>query len=270
MFSILLPTFNPIAIHIGNFGIRWYALAYIAGLLLGTMYISWLYKKSEVFDNFKISRKKLLEDIFFTVALSIIIGGRLGYVLFYNFSIYAQDPLEILRVWHGGMSFHGALIGGALGLFILSKIKKISVLSLYDIILTAAPIGLCFGRLANFVNQELQGRPTTVPWAVIYNGQHIPQHPSEIYEALLEGVVLFFLMLFFWKRFKMYKKPGYCACLFLICYGAFRIFAECFRQPDYQLGYFFGFLTMGQILSFVMILIGAMVLGFLKNKYRKV
>lgn len=269
MFSIVLPTLNPVALSVGPFNIHWYALSYVVGLLAGTLYISKLEKSLNMCES-KVARKKLLEDMFFMIALGIMIGGRLGYVLFYNFSYYFTHPAQILYVWEGGMSFHGALIGSIVALIVMAKRKKLPLLSLFDLAVCAAPIGIFLGRVANFINQELQGRPTTMPWGVIFNGETISRHPSEIYEALLEGLLLLLILYVLWKKYKVYKSPGYLGSCFLMLYGTFRIICEFFREPDPQIGYFFDTFTLGQILSFLMILAGFMGLSILQKKYEQI
>lgn len=265
MFTIVLPPLNPVALNLGYISIRWYALAYIFGLLLGVIYSYWLENSTNYFKDSKIKRK-FFEDYITLLALCIIIGGRFGYVLFYNFTYYLENPIKIIYIWEGGMSFHGALIVCCLGIFIFARKKHFNALMLADLTTVAAPIGIFFGRIANFINQELPGRVTEMPWGVLFNNYNLPRHPSEIYEALLEGLALFFILFIAWKKFNLYKIPGLISCLFLIFYGLFRTFIEFFRLPDPQIGYIFNYFTLGQIFSVLMLVIGMVIFIFIKTK----
>ena len=255
---------DPILIDLGFLAIRWYSLAYIFGILLGWWYGKKIIRKLNV-ENRDVKLLKF-DDLITYLIISIIIGGRLGYVIFYNFDFFVKNPIEILKVWEGGMSFHGALIGIIIGTYLFSAKNNFKTLFFLDIISCVAPIGIFFGRVANFVNGELVGKVTQVSWGVIFpNIDMMPRHPSQIYEAILEGIVLFYLMnvLIFSKSF----KTGTCACFFLISYGFFRIFSEIFREPDIQLGYFLNIFSMGMILSFIMILTGlSMFVALKKNE----
>ncbi|MBA4394375.1 MAG: prolipoprotein diacylglyceryl transferase, partial [Desulfobacca sp.] len=203
-------------------------------------------------------------DLYFYLILGLILGARLGYCLFYNFKEYLQSPLEILAIWHGGMSFHGGLLGVLAGSWYFCKKNKIPLLRLGDLLIVTAPIGLGLGRLANFINGELYGRVTTIPWGMVFpHGGPWPRHPSQLYEALLEGLVLFLLL---WFKRESIIKAGTLVAHFLIFYGAFRILIEFFREPDAQVGYLFGYLTMGQILSFLMILAALIILFSQKSE----
>ena len=196
--------------------------------------------------------------------VSLVVGGRLGYVFFYNFSYYLSNPLDIFKIWEGGMSFHGALIGIIVGTFLFSYLRKIKTLIFLDIIACVSPIGIFFGRIANFINGELVGKATTVPWAVVFpNVDQIPRHPSQLYEAFFEGLILFFLLNIFMS--KQNYKIGKCSYMFLILYGVFRIISEFFREPDAHIGYFFGIFSTGMILSIIMVIAGLMMLNFLKK-----
>ena len=248
---------NPILVDFGFIAIRWYSLAYIFGILIG-----WWIGKKILF--FKTTSKKLTNNIEFDdlisyVIIGIIIGGRLGYVLFYNFSFYLKNPSNIFMIWEGGMSFHGALIGVVCATYYFSKIKKIETLLLLDIIACVAPIGLFLGRIANFINAELYGKPSELFWSVTFPSvDNISRHPSQIYESLLEGVLLFLILIYI-----IYKKnypTGVCAFLFLILYGLFRIISEQFREPDLQIGYIFGSISMGSLLSAIMVFCGFVLL----------
>ena len=197
--------------------------------------------------------------------ISIIIGGRLGYVAFYNIQYYLSNPIDIFKIWEGGMSFHGALIGIILGTYIFSILRKIETLFLLDIIACVSPIGVFFGRIANFINGELVGKVSSVPWSVIFPSiDQMPRHPSQLYEAALEGLLLFLVLniSFFKKKYEI----GSCSYLFLIYYGIFRIISELFREPDVQLGYIFNIASMGSILSFVMFLSGIAMFYFVKKR----
>ena len=251
-----LPEFLPL---IGGFQIRYYALAYVLGFLVFNYWMKYLIKTKQLkmtIDQF--------ESFFMTLMLGLIVGARIGYCLFYNFSYYFHNPIEILMTWYGGMSFHGGLIGCLIFGYFFTKKYKISYLYLAGFTMTIAPIGLFFGRVGNFINGELWGRTTDVPWAIIFpDGGNISRHPSQLYEALLEGIVLFGIMILLHrKKVSGAIKTG----TFLIGYGLIRIFIEFFRQPDKQLGFiFFNWVTMGQILSIFMAIIG-LILIFYKNK----
>jgi phosphatidylglycerol:prolipoprotein diacylglycerol transferase len=256
LFAIPFPAIDPVAIELGPIAIRWYALAYLAGLLLGW----WLAKRLVARPGWQI-RPEALDDLLVYVTLGIILGGRLGYVLFYNFSYYVEHPLEILYVWRGGMSFHGGLIGVLAACWWFARRSGVRFLELTDLIAALAPIGLFLGRLANFVNGELWGRPTDVPWAVIFpHAGPEPRHPSQLYEAALEGLVLFALVQLFAWRPRRPADVGRLSGLFLVGYGLARSFVELFREPDPQLGFLWGGLTMGQLLSLPLIVFGLLLL----------
>ena len=252
---------SPVALHIGPFDLRWYSLAYLAGIFVGYWYLLKLLKE----PGAPLARRHA-DDLVFYAALGIILGGRLGYVLFYNFGQYLRHPIEILKLWDGGMSFHGGVIGTSLGIVYFAHKQKLSWLRIHDYVACCAPFGLFFGRLANFINQELWGAPTSVPWAVRFQefnayGQRVlgpPRHPSQLYEAFLEGVVLFIILAFLFWRTKSRYEPGKLVGVFILFYGIFRFGIEFIREPDQQL---IGFaqathLHMGQWLSLPMILGG--------------
>jgi phosphatidylglycerol:prolipoprotein diacylglycerol transferase len=252
MFAIPFPTFDPVAIAIGPFAIRWYALAYVVGLLAGWRYCVWLAQRQPSFVT-----KLQIDDFLVWATLGVVLGGRLGYILFYQPGYFLEHPQDIVMVWHGGMSFHGGLAGVILAMYLFARKNGIPFFALTDIVASATPIGLLLGRLANFVNGELYGRPTDVPWGVIFpNGGPEPRHPSQLYEAALEGVVLFIVLLVLARFTRAKEKLGLLSGVFMIGYGVSRIIAELFREPDVQLGYFFGFTTMGQWLSVPMIIAG--------------
>ncbi len=246
---------DPILFDFGFLVVRWYSLAYIFGILIGW----WLGKKIILkrFKNFSFDIKEF-DNLITYIIISMLIGGRVGYVLFYNFEYYLLNPLDILKIWEGGMSFHGALIGIIVGTYWFSTIKNISTFFLLDIIATVAPIGIFFGRLANFINGELIGKTTNVLWGVIFpNIDNNVRHPSQLYEAFFEGLVLFFIMNSI--ILKNNYKTGTCSYIFLIFYGIFRIFSEFFREPDSQIGYLFNLISMGTLLSLLMVLAGIII-----------
>ena len=254
---------DPVLLDFGLIVIRWYSLAYIFGIVIGW----WFGKKIIIHilknNNFKFKLDDF-DDLISYLIISIIVGGRIGYVFFYNFNYYILNPLEIIKVWEGGMSFHGALIGIVIGTYLFSKKKSISMFFILDIIACVAPIGIFLGRIANFINSELIGKVTSVSWGVIFPlVDTLPRHPSQLYEAMLEGVTLFLILniLIFKRKYKV----GSSSYLFLIYYGFFRILSEIFREPDAQIGYVFSFFSMGTILSFFMILSGFVISGILKK-----
>jgi len=248
---------NPILIDLGPIRVSWYGLMYVLGFLASYLLVRYQMRKKE----FGVSRLEV-ENLFFYLILGLIIGARLGYVLFYDLKMYLADPLEIIAVWHGGMSFHGGLIGVLIvGILFCWKNKK-SFWKIADLFIVTAPIGLGLGRIGNFINGELYGRVTQVPWGMIFpKGGLLPRHPSQLYESGLEGVVLF-LILWFLKDRKL--PEGGLLAVFLSFYGLFRFIVEFFREPDPQLGFILGPLTMGQILCSVMIAGGIALLLYLK------
>lgn len=263
------PVINPVLVHIGPLPIRWYALAYIAGLILGWVYVRRLVRKDKFWGGLPRPSLVSVDDLIVYVAFGVIFGGRIGYVLFYNLPFYWDHPLWIFALWEGGMSFHGGLAGAALGIILFARHTKVPVLSVMDISAAAVPIGLCLGRIANFIKPELWGRPTDVPWAMIFPGSDgLPRHPSQLYEAALEGVVLF-LILAFAIRLGALKRPGLTTGIFAIGYGVARIFCEFFRQPDPQLGYLWDGATMGQLLSLPLIAAGVAFIIFALTRRQK-
>lgn len=251
MLTISFPNIDPIIFPLyGPIALRWYNLAYIIGLGGGLIYCRFLLKK---FPELLLSTKNL-EDFFSWAVGGIIVGGRLGEVFFYFHDSFFRDPLQVFRVWEGGMSFHGAVIGLLLAFYLFSKKHKISIFHLGDCVTAAAPIGLFFGRIANFINDELYGRITTVSWAVAFpSGGYFPRHPSQLYEAFLEGVLLFIFLSVFIFRFQSFKRPCLVSSFFLIGYGLSRIIVEFFREPDGVITLGNLTLTTGQGLSFLMI-----------------
>ena len=254
--SLAYPSIDPVLIAIGPLPIRWYALAYIAGLVLGWAYARALVTQKAFWGGTPPFDPLAIDDLLLSAAMGVILGGRLGYVLFYNAGFYLAHPGEIFAVWKGGMSFHGGFVGTTLAIYVLAKRKRISVLSLADVCAAAVPIGLFLGRIANFIKPELWGRPAGVPWAMVFPGAGpSPRHPSQLYEAGLEGVVLF-LLLYVAVHTGALRRPGLVAGLFAAGYGIARIACEFFREPDPQLGFLFGGATMGMLLSLPQIAAG--------------
>jgi phosphatidylglycerol:prolipoprotein diacylglycerol transferase len=260
--SLAYPSIDPVLINIGPLPIRWYAVAYIAGLVLGWAYARALVKQKVFWSGAAPLDPLDIDDLLVYAAMGVILGGRLGYVLFYNAGFYLAHPAEIFAVWKGGMSFHGGLAGTALAIYIFAKRKRISVLSLADVCAAAVPIGLFLGRIANFIKPELWGRPTDVPWAMVFPGAGpLPRHPSQLYEAGLEGFVLFFA-LHIAVHLGALRRPGLVTGLFAAGYGTARIACEFFREPDPQLGFLFGGATMGMLLSLPLIAAGIIFIVF--------
>ena len=248
---------DPVAFEFLSFQIRWYSLAYIFGFLIG-----WFYIKNFLTKDLR--EKTLVDDFITYLILGVIIGGRLGYVIFYNFFYYLSHPFEIFFIWQGGMSFHGGLIGVIVGTYIFSYKINTQTFIYLDIIACVAPIGLFLGRIANFVNGELFGKPTNLSWSVIFSKtDNIPRHPSQLYEATLEGVLLFIILISL--IYNKNIKTGYCSGLFLILYGFFRILSEQFREPDENIGYIFDLFSMGSFLSSIMIIAGIIILTKIKK-----
>lgn len=251
------PQISPIAFALGPLKVTWYGLSYAVAILLAWKYILFLAKKHSP----SVFTRKIIDDFLVWSILGIILGGRLGYVFFYKPMEFLSDPFEILYTWRGGMSFHGGLIGVLLAAFLFSSKKKVPFLTLIDFLACAAPIGLFLGRLSNFINGELFGRVTNVPWAVAFpTGGFVPRHPSQLYEAILEGPILFMLLYFISKKDAFFQRHGFISGVFLIGYGVFRCFVEFFRSPDPHLGFFFQNFTWGQILCLPMILAGVILL----------
>ena len=253
---------DPVLFDFGFLVIRWYSLAYIFGILIG-----WWLGKRIILKRFKNTDFKFevkeFDNLITYLIISILIGGRIGYVLFYNFGYYLSNPLDVIKIWEGGMSFHGALIGIIIGTHWFSIKKKIPTFFLLDVVSCVAPIGIFFGRIANFINGELVGKTTNIFWAVIFPKiDSSLRHPSQLYEAFFEGAILFIIMNLI--LLKNNYKTGTCSYMFLILYGILRIFSEFFREPDYQIGYLFELISMGTMLSLLMILSGIII--FLKKR----
>ena len=246
---MFINNFDPVAIQFFSIEVRWYSLAYIFGILIG-----WILSKKIFIKNEKINKK--FDDYVTYVILGIIFGGRLGYVFIYNFEYYLNNPFDIIKIWQGGMSFHGGLVGVILVSVLFAKKNNDDPFEFLDIIAIVSPVGIFFGRLSNFINSELYGLETSLPWGVKFiQIDELYRHPSQLYEAFFEGIVLFIILIYFRKRGSM-RKSGYISGLFLIFYSIFRFFLEFFRVPDEQLGYLFLNLTLGQMISFIFLLIG--------------
>jgi len=261
--AIAFPVIDPVAIAVGPFAVRWYALAYIAGILIGWRYCLWLARRRpQYFDP------AALDDFVLYATLGIVLGGRIGYVLFYNLPYFAEHPLEVFMVWQGGMSFHGGMLGVLFAIGLFARKVGAPYMAVGDIVAAATPIGLFFGRLANFVNGELFGREAPdVPWAMVFpRGGPEPRHPSQLYEAGLEGLVLFFLLFLLARRPEVRERPGQVGGAFLAGYGLFRIVVEFFRQPDPQLGFLTFGATMGQLLSVPMVLLGLGLIAYGRSR----
>lgn len=255
---------DPILIDFGLLAIRWYSLAYVFGIIIG-----WGFGKKIIIHisksyDYKFSVKEF-DNLITYIIISLIIGGRLGYIVFYNLEYYILNPSDIFKVWEGGMSFHGALIGIIFGTYFFSLKKNVSTFYLLDIIACVSPIGIFLGRIANFINGELVGKVTTLSWGVIFPAvDMLPRHPSQLYEAMLEGMLLFLILntFIFTKKY----QTGDCSCLFLIFYGIFRIISEFFREPDVHIGLLLNLFSMGTILSVLMIISGLVVMNILRKK----
>ncbi len=258
---IPFPNIDPVIFRIGPLVFRWYGMMYLFGF--GS---SFLLIKYRLNLERKVLKDEQIEDLFFLLVLGLILGARIGYMLFYDFEEAVSNPLSIVAVWKGGMSFHGGLLGAsAAGIWFCRK-HGVPALALADIVMITAPIGLGFGRLGNFINGELWGRITGLPWGMVFpHAGSLPRHPSQLYELGLEGIILFIVM---WSARHRLKKPGQMTALFLICYGFFRIIAEFFREPDPQLGFLFGFITMGQLLSSLMIICGSWIMFIISGNDR--
>ena len=260
--TIAFPAFDPIAIAIGPIAIRWYALGYIGGIVLGWVYARALIKRPNLWDGASPITLLAMDDFILWVTVGIILGGRTGYVLFYNLPFFIQYPAEIFELWKGGMSFHGGFLGCVAAVMLFCWKRNLPTLSLGDITCGVAPIGICLVRLTNFINGELWGRPAdlSVPWAMVFpNGGPLPRHPSQLYEAALEGIVLFTILALM-IRLGALKRPGLILGSFVAIYGLARIAGEFFREPDPQLGFLWGGLTMGMLLSVPMIIAGAIII----------
>tara|TARA_Y100001970_G_scaffold293902_1_gene444427 strand:- start:1718 stop:2485 length:768 start_codon:yes stop_codon:yes gene_type:complete len=254
---MFINDFDPVAFNIFSLEIRWYSLSYIFGIIFG-----WVYCKKKLITN--TSFKKIFDDYIFYIILGIVVGGRLGYVLIYNIKYYINNPLEILMIWNGGMSFHGALIGIIVVTYLFSKKNEINTFYLLDLVALSSPIGIFFGRISNFLNSELYGRETEVFWSVKFISiDNINRHPSQIYEAILEGLILFIILNYLIS--KVNKKDGYISSLFLIFYSIFRFLTEFTREPDLHIGLLLFNLSMGQLISIIFLISGIILWWSKKN-----
>lgn len=259
---ITFPNIDPVAVHIGPLAVRWYGIMYLLGFAA-----SYLLVRHQITRPAKKGERKrepfpeaFLDNLYTSIIVGLLIGARLGYVLFYGWDLVRNDLFEVLAVWHGGMSFHGGLIGGIVAGVWQCRSAGVDPWRTADLVVVTAPIGIGLGRLGNFINGELYGRVTDVPWAMVFPaGGPLPRHPSQLYELLLEGVILFLVL---WLLRPVVKRDGLLTAVFLICYGSFRIVAELFREPDPQLGFIAGPFTMGQLLSAAMLLAGILVAVF--------
>jgi phosphatidylglycerol:prolipoprotein diacylglycerol transferase len=268
LFVLPFPAIDPTLIEIGPIAIRWYALAYIVGILLGWWYAKRLVSNAQLWGPAGAPMKPIdIDDFIVWATLGVILGGRLGYVLFYDFALFLNEPWQILQVWNGGMSFHGGFLGTIIAIALFARSRGIPIWSLIDVAAPSVTFGLLFGRLANFINSELWGRPTDVAWAFIFpyaDGQ--PRHPSQLYEAALEGLVLFLVLRYFTHSQHRLRQPGFISAIFAIGYGLARIFSEFFREPDIHIGYLSGGLTMGMLLSLPLVLAGIVLLVVVQRR----
>jgi phosphatidylglycerol---prolipoprotein diacylglyceryl transferase len=261
LFAIPFPAIDPVAVAIGPFVVRWYALAYIVGLLLGWRYCLVLADRPP-----RLVERRDIDDFLVWATLGVVLGGRIGYVLFYQPGYYLQHPIEALYLWHGGMSFHGGALGVTLAILLFTRARRLPVLAFSDVIAEAIPIGLFFGRIANFINGELFGRETDISWAVVFpNGGPVPRHPSQLYEAVCEGLLLFLLLLLAEHRGAR-RRTGIVTGLFLIGYAVARMSGELFRQPDAQLGFLVFGTTMGQLLSIPVLIAGFILIWWARRQ----
>ena len=263
--AITINPISPVAFSVLGLDVRWYALAYIAAFVCGY----WLFRRLMRAPGSGIDlSKKQLDDLLTAIIIGVILGGRLGYVLFYDLGYFLTHPLEIFAVWHGGMSFHGGLLGVIAATFLFARKQKINAWRILDLLAVVAPIGLFFGRIANFINREVMGRVTDVPWAVVFNGDiQTPRHPSPLYEAMTEGLLLFAIMYCLYKYTKLREHPGALGGIMGMGYAVFRMMCEMFRAPDSQIGFLTSWgLTMGQLLSGIMFFCGFAIFMFAIRK----
>lgn len=267
---MVFPDIDPIAVQLGPLAVRWYGLAYFTGILIGWRYARRLVQTERLWAPRPSPLTPAdIDDFLLWLVIGIVLGGRLGYALFYQPGFYLGDPLAFFRLWEGGMAFHGGLVGTVLAMAIFARLRRVPMLSLFDVAAASVTFGLFFGRLANFINAELWGRVTDVPWGVVFCNASIaeanggvcpaglePRHPSQLYEAALEGLLLFIVLRVLTHRLGSLARPGLTGGAFIAGYGVARIVVEFFREPDPQLGNIAGFLTMGMILSIPMVLIG--------------
>ena len=262
MLAIAFPAIDPVLVEIGPVSIRWYAVAYVAGLVIGWRYVRYLAR-----TRFEVLTMRAVDDLLVWCTLGVVLGGRLGYVLFYQPGYFFANPQEILLIWQGGMSFHGGLVGTVIAIVGFARVRRINLLTVSDIVACAVPIGLFFGRIANFINGELYGGASDVPWAMVFpNGGPDPRHPSQIYQAIMEGLLLFAALTALVHLTRASTRPGALTGFFLAGYAIARIIGELFREPDAFLGFIAGGITMGQVLSLPMLALGAFLLYRAKPK----
>jgi phosphatidylglycerol:prolipoprotein diacylglycerol transferase len=265
LYVIPFPAIDPVLISFGPIVVRWYALAYIVGILAGWLYARAILRSEKPWGGAAPMKVVDYDDFILWVTFGIILGGRIGYVLFYNPGYFFEHPLEIVQLWNGGMSFHGGFLGCVLAIAVFARHRRISFLSLSDVTCAVAPIGLLLGRIANFINGELWGRASDVPWAMVFpGGGPLPRHPSQLYEATLEGLVLFGVLAVL-VRGGALKRPGAITGAFMLLYGIARLVCELFREPDAQLGFLWGGLTMGMLLSLPLMLAGIVFLALARK-----
>lgn len=257
------PNIDPVAISLGPIDIRWYALAYLAGFFLGWRLCMHLARRT----NSENITAQHFDDLLLWIMFGVILGGRIGYVLFYQFEFYISHPSSILQIWQGGMSFHGGFLGVLVASALFARKHDVHFFQITDILACATPIGIFFGRIANFINGELYGRPTDHPIGIVFpNGGPEPRHPSQLYEAILEGLVLFIILFTLSRREKFLNQTGFLSGVFLIGYGGFRFLIEFFRMPDQQLGLFFSIFSMGQLLCAPMVIAGIVIIMWSANR----
>ena len=265
--ALPFPDIDPVIVQIGPLAIHWYGAAYIVGILFAWWYAGRLIRNKKLWANGVAPMKPAdLDDFIIWAAIGVVLGGRVGYILFYDLARYIENPLDIFAVWQGGMSFHGGFAGTTLAMILFARSRGIRVWTMFDVVAAGVPVGLGLVRLTNFINSEIWGRPSDVPWAVVFpNGGPLARHPSQLYEAALEGLALFILLRILTHGFLKLKRPGFIAGAFVAGYGASRIFVEFFREPDAQLGYLFdGWLTMGMVLSVPMVVAGLWAMAIAK------
>ena len=264
---MIVHNFDPVLIDLGIFQIRWYSISYIFGILIGWIYANKIIKLTGANQhNFEPIKESHFSDLIIYLVIGIIFGGRLGYVIFYNFEYYSQNFFEIFKIWQGGMSFHGGLLGVIISIIIFSKKTKTNFFKFADVVSCVAPIGIFLGRIANFINGELFGKTSTLPWAIIFpNGGNIARHPSQIYEAILEGIILFIIINYIALKKQLLFKTGYISGYFLILYSILRILAENFREPDIHLGFFFNYFSLGTLLSLATLITGLTIIMSVKK-----
>lgn len=269
--ALTFPNIDPVIFSIGPLSIRWYGMGYVVGILFAWWYTKRLVSNPDLWSAKSPPMTPVdLDDFVVWATLGVIIGGRLGYVIFYDLPHTLENPLSILAVWHGGMSFHGGLLGTILAMILFARSRGIAVWSMLDTISCAVPVGLGLVRVANFINSELWGRPTDLPWGMVFpNGGPLPRHPSQLYEAALEGIVLFVILRILSHRYMKLKQPGFVGGAFVAGYGTCRIVAEFFREPDVQIGYLAGnWLTMGMVLSAPMVIAGVWAMAAASRRAR--